>query len=109
FNSTHRVADMEELLLSNKAPRILFDHHLNPEIPADFVVSHPSLCSTSEIVFRVVWQLGGYEGMTSSGADSIRPITFRTQPSTGKWFLHADSWHGLLAGIRKPANENPWA
>lgn len=47
--------------------------------------------------------------LKSSGADSIRPVSFRNQPSTGKWFLQSDSWHGLLAGIRKPANENPWA
>ena len=47
--------------------------------------------------------------LTSSGADSIRPVSFRNQASTGKWFIHSDSWHGLLAGIRKPANEDPWA
>ena len=47
--------------------------------------------------------------LQSSGADSIRPISFRNQPSTGKWFIQSDSWHGLLAGIRKPANEDPWA
>ena len=47
--------------------------------------------------------------LQSSGADSIRPVSFRNKPSTGEWFLHSDSWHGLLAGIRKPANENPWA
>ena len=47
--------------------------------------------------------------LQSSGADSIRPISFHKQGSTGKWFIHADSWKGLLAGIRKPANEDPWA
>lgn len=71
FNSTHRVADMEEVLLATSAPRIVFDHHLNPEVPADFVVSHPNLCSASEIVFRVIWQLGGFDGMTAAGAEPI--------------------------------------
>lgn len=47
--------------------------------------------------------------LQSSGADSPRGITFRTKPSTGEWFIWSDSYKGLLVGIRKPANENPWA
>lgn len=44
--------------------------------------------------------------IASSGADSPRPIIMRLKPSTGEWFL----WEQLLlAGIREPATEDPWA
>ncbi len=44
----------------------------------------------------------------SGGADSDRPVTFRKMKD-GRWVLWSDSILGLLAGIRKPESENPWA
>ncbi|NLV73335.1 MAG: hypothetical protein GXY52_01420 [Chloroflexi bacterium] len=44
--------------------------------------------------------------LRSGGADSPRPVTLRLQPSSGRWFL----WEQLLlADIRKPVQEDPWA
>ena len=43
----------------------------------------------------------------SGGADSDRPISVRTKPSTGEWFIR--SYEGILAGIRVPDAANPWA
>ncbi len=42
----------------------------------------------------------------SGGADSERPITLRKRGSDGKWFLWEQM---LLADIRKPVAEDPWA
>lgn len=42
----------------------------------------------------------------SGGADSPRPIILREKPSTGQWFLNS---HMLLAGIRVPEAQDPWA
>ena len=64
YNALSRVDDMEPALRSVKAPLVLFDHHLDPDVPAKLIVSHPELCSTCELVFRVVWQLGAFESMT---------------------------------------------
>lgn len=42
----------------------------------------------------------------SSGADSPRPVEMKLKPSTGQWFL----WNQLLlAGIREPVANDPWA
>ena len=43
----------------------------------------------------------------SGGADSERPITLRNKPSTGEWFLW--EFNGILAGIRTPKADDPWA
>ena len=42
----------------------------------------------------------------SGGADTPRPITLRTKPSTGQWFL----WEQILmVQIRVPVSQDPWA
>lgn len=71
YNATGRVDAMEELLVNCKAPRVMFDHHLYPTLPAEISVSQPELSSASEIVFRIVWQLGGYEELTKKFAAPI--------------------------------------
>ena len=60
YNTTSRVDEMEQSLISSPAPRVLIDHHLNPDVPAVLTVSHPEACSTCELVFRIVWQSGGF-------------------------------------------------
>ena len=45
--------------------------------------------------------------LTSSGADSPRPISLRNKPSTGEWFLWGDITY--LSDIRIPTEQDPWA
>lgn len=63
FNAPGRLDEMEHLLTECKAPKVMLDHHLAPSLDAVVAVSQPQLCSASEVVFRVVWQLGGFEQM----------------------------------------------
>ncbi len=61
FNTTSRVSDMEQALVTSPAPKVLIDHHLDPDVPAVLSISMPEACSTCELVFRIVSQLGGFE------------------------------------------------
>lgn len=61
FNTASRVDEMESTLLGTPATRVLFDHHLNPDVPTELTISHPEASSTSELVFRIVWQMGAFE------------------------------------------------
>ena len=63
FNTPSRVQDMEPALVSSPAPKVLIDHHLDPDVPAVLTISQPEACSTCELVFRIVWQLGGFDGL----------------------------------------------
>ena len=45
--------------------------------------------------------------LTSSGADSIRPVTLRNKASTGEWFLW--EFDGMLSSIRIPKSTDKWA
>ena len=64
FNTPSRVNEMEQALVGSQAPKVLIDHHLDPDVPAVFIVSHPEACSTSEIIFRIVWQLDGFKDLS---------------------------------------------
>lgn len=65
---TRTGAELEAILKEASVPFMLIDHHLNPEIETAFSVSEPELSSTSEIVFRLIWQLDGFEAMTKEMA-----------------------------------------
>ena len=68
FNAVERLDDMADTLEGSKAKRVLIDHHLNPTVEADESVSFPELSSTSEVVFRMVWQLGDFDRLTTKFA-----------------------------------------
>ena len=63
FNTPGRVDEMQASLVGTHAKRVLIDHHLNPDVPTVLTVSHPEACSTSEIVFRIVWQMGAFDSL----------------------------------------------
>lgn len=71
YNTPSRVEDMQEALVSSSAPRVLIDHHLNPDVPAVLTISHPEASSTSELVFRIVWQLGAFPRMSRQFATPV--------------------------------------
>lgn len=58
FNALKRIDEMGEALMQCPAPRVLIDHHLNPEPLFDVAISFPEMTSTCELIFRVFMQLG---------------------------------------------------
>ena len=60
FNTPSRVDEMEQSLVNSPAKKVLIDHHLKPDVAADLVISHPDASSTSELVFRIAWQMGDF-------------------------------------------------
>ena len=71
FNSTGRVDEMQSSLDASPARKVLIDHHLSPDIDAVLEVSHPEMSSTSEMVFRLMWQLGAFDDMDTDCAAAI--------------------------------------
>lgn len=69
FNALNRLREMGDTVGKAKAKRIIIDHHLDPDIRmADMTISRPEMSSTSEIVFRLICQLGGLDSMSKQGA-----------------------------------------
>lgn len=68
FNMPERLEDMADTLRGTQAHVVLIDHHLGPTVNAEVSVSYPELSSTAEIVFRMVWQMGGFEELSKKFA-----------------------------------------
>ena len=71
-NALNRMRDLGEAIGSCKAKRVMIDHHLDPDKECcELVVSVPSFCAASEVLFRLMGDMGWLEGMTYEEATSI--------------------------------------
>ena len=68
FNSSKRLMDMQQTLDNYDGSKVLIDHHVGPDIDAQIIVSKPEMSSTCELLFRIIYQMGGFEMMTRQGA-----------------------------------------
>lgn len=71
FNTTDRVESMKESLEASSAKKVMIDHHLDPNIPNAMIISRPEMCSTCELMFQLLWQLGKFEEMNRKIAACI--------------------------------------
>lgn len=71
FNGSDRVDEMRDALDAAKGNKIMIDHHLDPQMPTILTVSHPQMSSTSELVFRIIWQMNGFDEMSRKCAICI--------------------------------------
>ena len=71
FGSTGRLDEMDHVLAGCKAQRIVIDHHLAPNLEAKQMISQPHASSASELVFRLVWQLGGFPALDKTWATCV--------------------------------------
>jgi len=71
YNIPKRAGEMGPILESSPATKILIDHHLFPGEIFDIVVSHPEISSTSELIFRLLFQAGSYDELTQAEAECI--------------------------------------
>ena len=54
FNALHRIDKMGEVIAELKTPKVLVDHHLDPEDFADYVLSDITASSTSELIYDLI-------------------------------------------------------
>ena len=88
YNTPSRVEDMEQALVTSPAKRVLIDHHLNPDVPTVLSISQPEASSTCELIFRIVWQLGGFEQM---GRQFAAPIYCGMMTDTGGFTFNSSN------------------
>lgn len=72
FNTPSRLVMMEEAITQSKARKVLVDHHLDPDYSfVDVVVSYPKISSTSELIFRLIQQMGWFSHLDNNSAQTI--------------------------------------
>ena len=78
-NAFNRIEGLQDVAAASKAPKVLMDHHLNPDTASfGLVFSTPDISSASEVVYWVLKSLG--EGIVSPTVAS-RPLPSSMGPS----------------------------
>lgn len=57
FSVLNRVDDLASTISQLNTPAIVIDHHINPQIEADLIISDTSASATCEIVASILYQL----------------------------------------------------
>lgn len=71
FNTLNRAGRLEKVLGECKAPKILIDHHIGPEIDAEVVISHPQMAATSYLLFRFFCRLELFNFIDRNAAECM--------------------------------------
>ena len=58
FNSANRMSSLRHIIEESSTPKVLIDHHQDPDQWTEVLLSDPSASSTSELVYRVIDGLG---------------------------------------------------
>lgn len=58
FNDLKRIDRMAPMVEASKAKRVVIDHHLNPSIKADVLISRPDVSSTCALLYQVLESIG---------------------------------------------------
>ncbi|MDE6065607.1 MAG: bifunctional oligoribonuclease/PAP phosphatase NrnA [Duncaniella sp.] len=71
FNDLKRVDRLSPCFEQSKAQRVVIDHHLDPVIDCDVLISYPEVSSTSALVYIFLWQAGWTRYLNRSSAACI--------------------------------------
>ena len=71
FNTPSRQDALAPLIQGAAAPKVLIDHHTEPDSFAELTFSYPRMSSTCELVFRIIAAMGLYEKVDKDCATCI--------------------------------------
>jgi phosphoesterase RecJ-like protein len=71
FNALHRTGNMESVLATSNAIKILIDHHQQPEDYAKYVYSDALMSSTSEMIYHLLEMFNAVNTINSAIATSL--------------------------------------
>lgn len=71
FNNMARQEELGRLMEKSSAKKVMVDHHLYPEDFATVTFSFPEMSSASELMFRIVADMGYYNEMNLSCATCL--------------------------------------
>ncbi len=71
FNTATRQGDLAPLIQGATCPKILIDHHRDPDLKCDVKFSYPEMSSTCELVFRIIAACGYYSEVDLNSATCL--------------------------------------
>ncbi len=88
LNQPNRLAGLEETIMASSAPRILIDHHLDPNTNfCQEIVSHPEMCAAAEVICHM---LNGWEELDSISFEEATCLYLAMMCDTGAFSFNSN-------------------
>lgn len=71
FNAISRLDTMAESVQNSSAKRLMIDHHLSPSAECDVTISYPTMSSTCELLFYLLYNWGAFDTMSVACATNL--------------------------------------
>jgi len=72
YNAPSRVGkQMEALLDKVKCKKVMIDHHQNPAEFCEIVISRPEICSTAQLIYECIEEMGANDFLNKSCCEAI--------------------------------------
>ena len=72
YNAPSRVGkQMEALLEKVKCKKVMIDHHQNPAEFCEIVISRPEICSTAQLIYECIEEMGAKDFLNKSCCEAI--------------------------------------
>lgn len=107
YNALKRVDRLAEVIEPLNTPRVLIDHHLDPEGDFDVCISHPEASSTCELVFRVFMQMGLLRYMDRKAASCLY-VGLTTDTGGFAYSCENPEFYEILASIMRRRIDRIW-
>lgn len=107
YNALKRVDRLAEVIEPLDTPRVLIDHHLDPEGDFDVCISHPEASSTCELVFRVFMQMGLLRFMDRKAASCLY-VGLTTDTGGFAYSCENPEFYEILASIMRRRIDRIW-
>ena len=100
FNSLKRIDLVGEIIEPLNTPRVLIDHHLDPDNIFDIAISFPEASSTCELVFRVLMQMGELRLMDRMAASCLY-VGLMTDTGGFAYSCDSPEFYEILASVMR--------
>lgn len=71
LNTHSRLMELEPYVMQNPAPKIMIDHHLNPDGFCQLTISRPEMCATCEVICHLINHLDEWEQVSTDEATCL--------------------------------------
>ena len=88
FNAVRRTGRLASAVKASEARKVMIDHHLAPDNFCRVLISHPEICSTSELVFRAICRMGDVDLI---GKDAAECFYVGMMTDTGSFSYNANN------------------
>jgi bifunctional oligoribonuclease and PAP phosphatase NrnA len=105
YNWLSRVEQMESILRNSTVPKILIDHHLDPEPVYNFTFSYPDACSTCELVYQFIVASGDKNLVNKNIAECLY-CGIMTDTNSFRYSSMKSDTHRIIALLMEAGAEN---